>query len=144
MLIVPLFALANAGVEFSQKVISDAVASTLFSGILLGLVVGKLFGIATPTLLAAKLGLARLPTGVGARQVWGVAALGGIGFTVSLFIAGLSFTDHETLEIAKLGVFSGSLLSAVAGVAILLTGRRRRREAAPGDAPPSGRTGGPR
>lgn len=124
MVIVPLFALANAGVEFTRDVITDAVASPLFQGILMGLVVGKLLGIAGSTLLSSRLGIARLPSEVTSRHVWGVAALGGIGFTVSLFITGLSFTDHETVEIAKIGVFAGSLISAGLGVTILL--RRAR------------------
>ncbi len=127
MVIVPLFALANAGVEFSREIVSDAVASPLFQGILVGLVVGKLLGIAGSTLLSARLGIARLPSDVSPGHVWGVAALGGIGFTVSLFITGLSFTDRETIEIAKIGVFAGSLVSAGLGSAILLTKTRKRQ-----------------
>lgn len=146
MLIVPLFALANAGVEFSQKVISHAVSSPLFAGIGLGLVLGKLLGIAGTTLLSARLGITRLPTGVAGRQVWGIAALGGIGFTVSLFIAGLTFSDFETLEIAKLGIFSGSLISGLLGAAILLSRPSRPRLPAEseGSARPSGHTDVPR
>lgn len=125
LVIVPIFALANAGVVFDRQVLGDALASPLFQGILAGLVVGKLLGIAGATLLARRLGLAALPDGVERRHVWGIAALGGIGFTVSLFITGLSFTDLETVEIAKLGVFAGSLISAALGSAVLLTGRRR-------------------
>ncbi len=125
IVIVPLFALSNAGVELSRDVISDAVSSPLFQGILLGLVLGKLFGIAGATLLSDRLGIARLPAGVTRAHVWGVAALGGIGVTVSLFLTGLSFTDRETIEIAKLGVFTGSLVSAGLGSTLLL--RRARR-----------------
>lgn len=128
MVIVPLFALANAGVEFSREVVSDAVSSPLFQGIVLGLVLGKLLGIAGSTLLSARLGIGRLPSDVRAGHVWGVAALGGIGFTVSLFITGLSFTDHETVEIAKIGVFAGSLVSAALGSFILLTRAGRQRD----------------
>ncbi|MDQ2622662.1 MAG: Na+/H+ antiporter NhaA [Actinomycetota bacterium] len=127
MVIVPLFALANAGVQFSREVISDAVASPLFQGILVGLVVGKLLGIAGSALLSTRLGIASLPSEVTRRHVWGVAALGGIGFTVSLFITGLSFTDHETVEIAKIGVFAGSLVSATLGSATLLARTRKRK-----------------
>lgn len=120
LVVVPIFALANAGVVFTSQVLTDALSSSLFFGVLFGLLLGKLFGIAGASLGARRLGIADLPAGVGTRQVWGVAALGGIGFTVSIFITGLSFTDHETIEIAKLGVFAGSLLGATLGTLILL------------------------
>jgi len=120
LVVVPVFALANAGLVLDRQVIGDAVASTLFLGIAAGLVVGKLLGIAAASFASIRLGWAALPEGVAGRHVWGVAALGGIGFTVSIFITGLSFTDFETIEIAKLGVFAGSLASAALGTTILL------------------------
>lgn len=120
LFVVPVFALANAGVAFNRQILDDAIGSTLFFGIALGLVLGKLLGIAAASFGSVRVGLAALPEGVGRRHVWGVAALGGIGFTVSIFIAGLSFSDLETVEIAKLGVFAGSLVSAGTGSLILL------------------------
>lgn len=125
LVIVPVFALANAGVVFDRQVVGDAFSSTLFLGVAAGLIIGKLVGIAGAALLAERSGIADLPAGLGRGHVWGVAALGGIGFTVSIFITGLSFTDHETVEIAKLGVFAGSLVSAALGSGILLTRRGR-------------------
>lgn len=127
LVVVPVFALANAGVAFNRQILDDAIGSTLFAGIALGLVFGKLLGIAAASFGSVRFGLAALPEGVGRRHVWGVAALGGIGFTVSIFIAGLSFADIETVEIAKLGVFAGSLISAGLGSLILLRGRPRHR-----------------
>ncbi len=128
LFVVPVFALANAGVAFNRQIMEDAIGSALFFGIALGLVFGKLLGIAAATFGSVLLGVATLPEGVGRRHVWGVSALGGIGFTVSIFIAGLSFTGIETVEIAKLGVFAGSVVSAAFGSLILLTG--------PGGSPP--------
>jgi NhaA family Na+:H+ antiporter len=127
MVIVPIFALANAGVALGGGVISDAVSSDLFWGIGLGLVVGKVLGISGAALLASRFGLGSLPAGVERGHVWGIAALGGIGFTVSIFITGLAFDSIELLEYAKIGIFAGSLVSAVFGSAILLTVTRRRR-----------------
>lgn len=131
MVIVPIFALANAGVALGGGIIGDAVGNDLFWGIALGLVAGKLVGISGATFLAARLGLGKLPTGVQPGHVWGIAALGGIGFTVSIFITGLAFESIALLEYAKIGIFAGSLVSAVIGSVILLavTRRSRRRPA---------------
>ena len=120
-LIIPLFALANAGIEFSGPLIGDAFDSSVFWGIVLGLVLGKTIGIGGVTLLAAKLGIGVLPDGVRKRHVLGVAILGGIGFTVSIFITQLSFGDSDLGEIAKIAIFGGSILSAVAGSLALFT-----------------------
>jgi Na+/H+ antiporter NhaA len=89
--IVPIFALANAGVDLRDGVLGDALTSPVTWGVVLGLVVGKLAGIGAGALGAVRLGLGRLPQGVGSGQVVGGAALSGIGFTVSLLIAGLAF-----------------------------------------------------
>ena len=91
--IVPLFALANAGVPISADALSDAVTSPITIGVLLGLVVGKLAGITAFTWLATRLGIGALPDGATWRGVVGVSAVAGIGFTVSLFITGLAFDD---------------------------------------------------
>ena len=125
MVIVPIFALANAGVALGGGVVADAVGSDLFWGIGLGLVVGKLLGISGAVLLASRLGLGQLPSGVEKSHVWGIAALGGIGFTVSIFITGLAFDSVTLLEYAKIGIFAGSLISAVLGSTILLLATRK-------------------
>jgi NhaA family Na+:H+ antiporter len=122
LVVVPLFALANAGIALSATVFADAARSSLFWGIVLGLVLGKLFGIALSIFAARRFRLAETPPGVGTRQIWGIAALGGIGFTVSLFISQLAYEVPEIIETAKLGIFAGSLVSAVVGVLLL---RRR-------------------
>ena len=128
MLIVPLFALANAGIVISGPILADATASTIFWGIAVGLVVGKVIGIGTGIALAQRLGWGKLPEGVLSSHVWGVAALGGIGFTVSLFIADLSFESEQLLEYAKIGIFTGSIVSALVGV-FLLTRRSKKSDA---------------
>jgi len=127
MLIVPLFALANAGIVISGPILADATASTIFWGIAVGLVVGKVIGIGTGIALAQRLGWGKLPEGVLSSHVWGVAALGGIGFTVSLFIADLSFESEQLLEYAKIGIFTGSIVSALVGV-FLLTRRSKKSD----------------
>ena len=124
--VLPLFALANAGIALDADVLSDAVASPLPWAIAAGLVVGKLLGIAGAAMLALRLGVGALGEGVRLAQVWGVAALGGIGFTVSLFIAQLAYTDPEVIDLAKIGIFAGSLISALVGVTLLIRGARAR------------------
>jgi len=133
MLIVPLFALANAGIAISAPVLVDASASMLFWGVAAGLVFGKIIGIGAGAMLARRMGWGTLPDGVLSFHVWGVAALGGIGFTVSLFIAELSFESEQLLEYAKLGIFTGSIVSAIIGV-IILTRRTRGDKPAPATA----------
>ena len=127
LLIVPLFALANAGIVFTPAVLNDAFTHSLALAIALGLVVGKLIGISGTIAVVSKLGIGRLPGGVGAGHILGIACLGGIGFTVSLFIAQLSFANPETGDVAKVGIFSGSLVAAVLGASVLLLTTRRKR-----------------
>jgi NhaA family Na+:H+ antiporter len=117
--IVPLFALANAGVVLGGSRLVDAAGSSLTWAIVTGLVVGKLFGIAGATFVGLRLRAGVLPTGVGAREVWGVAALGGIGFTVSLFISQLAYTDEALVDTAKVGIFAASIISGVLGALVL-------------------------
>ena len=96
--ILPLFALANAGIPLSSEALSDAASSPITLGVVLGLVVGKLVGVTAFTWLAARLGLGVLPAGATWRSVVGVAALAGVGFTVSIFITGLAFPDVGASE----------------------------------------------
>ena len=118
-LIVPVFALANAGVRFEGSII-DALLSPVSLGVAVGLVVGKTVGISLFTLAAVKFRLGRLPIGTTWRQMTGVAAVAGIGFTVALFITALAFTDPVITDQAKVGIFAGSLIAGVVGVSLLL------------------------
>ena len=127
--IVPLFALANAGVSLGGGVLAEAASSRLAWAITAGLVLGKLFGIAGATFAALRWGWVTLPAGVARAQVWGIAALGGIGFTVSLFIAPLAYDAPTTVDTAKVGIFAGSLLSGMLGAALLM-GMSRRSDVA--------------
>lgn len=126
VLIVPLFALANAGVAFDSEVVSNAVEGSLALAIAAGLVVGKLVGISGTVALATRLGVGRLPDGLRFDHVLGIAALCGVGFTVSLFITQLSFADVAVADTAKVGIFCGSAISAMLGVALLTASFRRR------------------
>jgi len=133
--VVPLFALANAGVDFSGGLLGEAVSTALPWAIALGLVVGKIVGISAAVWLAVRTGLGRLPQGVGALHVPAVAAVAGIGFTVSLFIADLAYNDPSLTETAKVGIFAGSLLAGVIGAALMIVaGRRPGVDATPIDA----------
>ncbi|MBA3437093.1 MAG: Na+/H+ antiporter NhaA [Thermoleophilaceae bacterium] len=118
--IVPLFALANAGVALGGDALADAASSRLTWAIVAGLVIGKLVGIAAATLGGLQAGVGELPEGMRVTQTWGVAALGGIGFTVSLFIAQLAFDTPALQDQAKVGVFAGSLVSGLLGAGILI------------------------
>ena len=127
--VVPLFALANAGVDLRGGVLADAASSRVAWGVAVGLVVGKTLGIGLVTLLAQRTRVASLPAGVATGQVWGIAALAGIGFTVSLFIAELAYTDPALVDHAKVGIFAGSAVGAALGVTLLLWTARRSLEA---------------
>ena len=96
-------------------------------GVGVGLFLGKQTGILASVFLAKRAGIAALPAGATRRQIYGVALLCGIGFTMSLFIGLLAFSDPEREAATKLAVLVGSLLSALAGAAVLLTGRSPRR-----------------
>ena len=117
--IVPIFAFINSGVMLSSDVINDAIVSPITLGVGIGLVLGKPIGILAFTWLAVRLG-ATLPTGMNYLAVIGVGLLGGIGFTVSLLIADLSFPDSaQMLDQAKIGIIVASLLAGLLGFIIL-------------------------
>jgi Na+:H+ antiporter, NhaA family len=122
--ILPLFALANAGVKLNGGELSDADGRRIALAVALALVVGKFIGIAGATLAALRLKLGTLPPGVDRRGLLGAAALGGIGFTVSLFITPLAYDDPLLVGAAKLGILGGSVVAATIGITIFLTGRR--------------------
>jgi len=117
-LIVPLFALANTGVVVTAETLGDAVQSRVFWGVLCGLVVGKAVGVSVTTWLSVKFKVGTLPAGVSWRQMIGVAALAGIGFTVALFIAELSL-EGTPLADAKMAILGASCLAAILGALIL-------------------------
>jgi NhaA family Na+:H+ antiporter len=117
-LIVPLFALANAGVAL-QGGLGAALGSPVTMGVALGLLIGKPIGVTLASWLAVKIGLATLPEEVHWRHIGGVACLCGIGFTMALFISGLAFGDAAHMDSAKIGILAGSLLSGLLGWALL-------------------------
>jgi len=116
-LIIPIFALANAGIELSGDKISDAASSNVTLGIVLGLVVGKPLGITLFAWVATRFGFA-LPEGVHWPQFVGMGFAAGIGFTVSIFVAGLAFESSAVTDLAKIGILIASLVAAV--LALLL------------------------
>jgi Na+:H+ antiporter, NhaA family len=121
-LILPVFALFNAGVAIDPGTLS-ALASPVGLGVVVGLVIGKPVGVLGASWLAVRSGVAVLPGGVSWRHMAGAACLTGIGFTMSLFVTGLSFPTTGLQATAKLGILVGSIIAAAAGGVILLTMR---------------------
>jgi len=122
-LVLPVFGFANAGVALAGASVESLLAP-LSLGIAAGLFFGKQIGIMGSILIARRTGIAHLPAGASWRQIYGVALLCGIGFTMSLFIGLLAFADAEHESMVKLAVLAGSLLSALAGAAILIQRKR--------------------
>jgi len=100
-------------------------------GVVAGLVLGKVIGVAGAIALATRVGIGRLPEGVTIRHIVGVAALAGIGFTVSIFVAGLAFGDPDLTDQAKIGVLTASVLAGALGAVILTTARSRADDSPP-------------
>lgn len=123
LLVLPLFALANAGVELSGPTLAAALTSRLTWGVVAGLVVGKLVGVLGGARLAARTPWAELPPGLTHAQLGGGAALAGIGFTISLFIVDLALPDPELADQARIGVFAASLIAAGLAAGIFYLGR---------------------
>ena len=117
--VLPLFALANAGIVFTPDTLSEAVASPITIGVAVGLLVGNPLGIMGLTWLAVRVGLGQLPSGVRWRHVLGVGFLAGIGFTVAIFISGIAFDDRAVVDQAKMGIFGASIVAGVAGYLFL-------------------------
>ncbi len=118
--IIPIFALANAGIPIHGGV-GENLANPLSLGIILGLFIGKPLGITLMCFLACKIGLAALPVGVTWRHIIGAGTLGGIGFTMAIFIANLAFGAGSDLQHAKLAILVASALSAIVGAGLLMT-----------------------
>jgi NhaA family Na+:H+ antiporter len=123
-LVVPLFALANAGVRFAdfENGITDALTSPITLGVGLGLLVGKLVGVSVATWIAVRAGIGKLPSRTGWRQIVGLASLAGIGFTVSMFVTELAFDTAALADSAKVGIFLGSGIAGIIGTVLLRRG----------------------
>jgi len=132
LLIMPVFALANAGVAFGAASLGgENLGVTL--GIVLGLTLGKPIGLLGATWLALRSGISELPQGVTWDALIGVGLLAGVGFTMSLFVATLAFADESVLATAKLAILIASLLAGAAGMFVL--SHQPRIAAEPGSAP---------
>ena len=116
--IIPVFAFANAGVVLAGMEMSQVLAP-LPLGIALGLIIGKQVGVFGVTFLMVKTGMARMPHGANWAQIYGIACLAGIGFTMSLFIGSLSFSDPALMNEVRIGVLSGSIISGIIGFVAL-------------------------
>ena len=127
--IVPLFALANAGVQLSPDVVGG-LGDPIVLGIVLGLVVGKQIGITAFAWLVVRAGFAELPRDVTWRHIYGVAWLGGIGFTMSLFVADLAYGNAPGLALAKVGILAASVIAGVGGFLVLRSIRQPDEHAA--------------
>ena len=120
LVVIPVFALANAGIGIDFSSISSAIFSDVSLGIISGLVLGKVIGIFGISFLAIKMGITKLPENTTMYQIFGVSFLGGIGFTMSIFVADLAFIDSNTLIFeAKVGVLFASILSGTIGYLLL-------------------------
>jgi NhaA family Na+:H+ antiporter len=118
-LVIPIFALANAGVVFRDMDVGEALTSAVALGVSVGLVAGKIIGITFFTWIAIRLGLGVFPRGTGWADIVGLSALAGVGFTVSLFITELAFEDPILTDEAKIGIFLGSFIAGVVGYTLL-------------------------
>ncbi|MFA5419162.1 MAG: Na+/H+ antiporter NhaA [Bacteroidales bacterium] len=123
--ILPLFALSNAGVHIEGSVL-ELVLHPISLGIMVGLLFGKFLGISIFSHLVVRLGWASLPQGVTWQQMYGIALLAGIGFTMSMFIADLAFVPEEYKQIAKVGIMTASVVAAIAGMALLIFATRTK------------------
>ena len=124
-LVIPVFALANAGVSISRSSLRDAVTSSVTLGVVAGLLIGKTLGVSAFTWAATSTKIATLPEGVRWSQLVGVAVLAGIGFTVSLFITSLAFATPAVQDTAKVGILAASLLAGLLGALLLARARQR-------------------
>ncbi|MDH4945250.1 Na+/H+ antiporter NhaA [Sulfurimonas sp. C5] len=116
LLVIPLFALANAGISINFSKVDEALMEPISLGIILGLVFGKVLGIAGVSYIATKLKIAQLPDNSSMSQVFGVSLLGGIGFTMSIFVAELAFYGNEPYIFqAKIAILTASLLAGLSG-----------------------------
>jgi NhaA family Na+:H+ antiporter len=125
-IILPVFALVNTAIVLPANIVSSLLTPNA-AGIILGLFVGKVIGIVTFPLVLVKTGLARFQQGITRKTLIGLGFLGGIGFTMSMFISNLAFEDPETIITSKLCILIGSGLSAITGLLVLTSGRKMKR-----------------
>ena len=123
--IIPIFAIANAGVRLDLN-LTEVLSSSLGLGIVLGLAIGKVTGISIFTLLGQKLGVCKLHHSLNWKHIVGVGMIAGIGFTMSLFIAYLAFSTPEVLKVSKISIMMASLINATAGIIVLLLVSKKR------------------
>jgi Na+:H+ antiporter, NhaA family len=119
--VVPVFALANAGVSLSGDAVRGIASNAVTTGVVLGLVIGKTVGVLVATWLAVRLGLGRLPSGTTWRHIAGLATTAGVGFTVALFVTSISFDSAATADAARVGILAGSTLAGLLGFTLLWT-----------------------
>jgi len=122
--VMPIFALTNAGVSFADVKFDTLFSTHVALGVGLGLLFGKVIGVAGTLLLLVKLKVAPFPTGMTTRHLIGLGLLASIGFTMSLFITSLAFTDPLYLTQAKIGIFTASIVGGVLGYWVLSRGKR--------------------
>lgn len=128
-IVIPIFALANAGIFIDWSSIGDIIVHPISMGITFGLVFGKLIGIAGFSWVAVKLGFTTLPHGLNFKHIIGVSLMGGIGFTMSIFIAELGFAHHaQDLLMAKSGILLASILAGVSGFVWLYFSAEKNRK----------------
>lgn len=127
-IIMPIFALANSGITIDFNSLSTAIINPVSLGIIFGLFIGKQIGIFGASYILVKLKLAKLPSKVTKRHLYGASVLGGIGFTMSLFVSSLSFVDESVLSIAKISIIIASILSAVFGAVIFKMIKLKNKE----------------
>ena len=137
-IIVPLFALANAGVVITGDSVSNAVSSDISQGVAFGLLLGKPVGIFLATWLAVRLGIASLPRSMNWWHVLGVGLLGGVGFTVSLFVNDLAFDELILVRDGKMGILAGSIVAAIIGYVMLVLVTRKPAGSSGADEQPLG------
>ena len=125
--IIPLFALANAGVLIKGNVL-NSILNPVSIGIILGLFIGKQLGIFIFTYLSVKLNIGDKPSGVTWRQIYSAGILAGIGFTMSIFISNLAFINEELLNISKIGIITASLISGITGFIMFRISKTKQGE----------------
>ncbi len=124
--IVPIFALANAGVPLGGGVLGDSIGSRVTWGVAVGLIVGKAVGITLFTWVGTKLGIASLPAGMRMNHVAALATIAGVGFTVALFVTGLALDGAAQQTQAKIGILGGSAVAGILGMIVLAHATRHR------------------
>ncbi|WP_158633673.1 Na+/H+ antiporter NhaA [Tautonia sociabilis] len=117
--VLPIFALANAGVALTAESLAAAASSPILWGVALGLILGKPIGTTLMAWIAVRLGLVTLPEGTDFRQIFGIGLLGAIGFTVALFITDLAFNDPVRTDASKIGILAASMVAGVVGLTYL-------------------------